>query len=173
MKKYSIRDATLDDFNIIKKLNDDFETFTSPIDLARIENLHNRSTYHRVIEHQSQEATNSNLQVVGFLLTLPPATDYSSQNYQWFDRRYKNFLYVDRIIIDGSLQGVGLGRKLYEDLFKYAKEHKIGYICCEYNIVPANPKSANFHRSFGFQQVGTLSDDNLSKVVSMQIAKSM
>ena len=143
------------------------------MDLPRIENLHNRSAYHKVIETTSKDPLDSSLQVVGFILALPPETDYSSQNYLWFDQRYTNFLYVDRIVIDKSLQGAGLGRMLYNALFEYAREQKVGYVCCEYNLVPANPKSANFHQSFGFQQVGLLSDDAHTKVVSMQIAKGM
>ena len=37
--------------------------------------------------------------LVGFVLCLYPQKDYSSLNYAWFNDRYNQFLYVDRIAI--------------------------------------------------------------------------
>ncbi|GAA6186526.1 MULTISPECIES: GNAT family N-acetyltransferase [Alteromonadaceae] len=169
MFEFHIRDAVQDDFSEIKRLNDKFVHFTSPMELARIEQLHNLSAYHRVIEQHDKQT--SEVSTVGFLLAMKPATDYSSDNYQWFDLRYKHFLYVDRVVIDSTAQGKGLGKKLYDDLFCFALKHRIELICCEYNLIPANPISANFHQSYGFHQVGRLDADDKSKVVSMQIVK--
>ncbi|GAA0859833.1 GNAT family N-acetyltransferase [Aliiglaciecola litoralis] len=173
MTEFVIRKATLNDFGQIKKLNDDFVNFTSPMDLPKLEQLHNISAYHRVIESHSAEATAGDNKVVGFMLVMAPKCQYQSENYQWFDRRYQNFLYVDRVVIDKSVQGIGLGRRLYDDLFHHARTYKIGHICAEFNLIPANPISAAYHKSFGFHQVGRLSNDDQSKVVSMQIANAM
>lgn len=172
MKKFVVRDATLNDFAQIKQLNDDFVEFTSPMNLAKLEQLHNHSAYHRVIASQPNEK-GGEAKVYGFLLAFEPSADYQSDNFQWFDRRYKNFLYVDRIVIDRGIQGAGLGRRLYDDIFSFARNHKIGHICCEYNLIPPNPISAAFHQSFGFHQVGELSNDTQTKIVSMQIANAM
>lgn len=172
MKKFEVRDATINDFAQIKQLNDDFVEFTSPMDLAKIEQLNNHSVYHRVIETKPSDKDES-AKVCGFLLAFEPSADYQSENFKWFDLRYKNFLYVDRIVVDRSIQGVGVGRYLYDDIFRFAKSRKIGHICCEYNLIPPNPISAAFHQSFGFQQVGELSNETQTKVVSMQIASAM
>ncbi|GAC13635.1 GNAT family N-acetyltransferase [Aliiglaciecola lipolytica] len=171
MAEFQIRDTTRNDFVSIKRLNDDFVKFTSPMDLARIEQLHNLSAYHRVIEQVNQQSSEKS--IVGFLLAMRPATEYLSDNYQWFDLRYKNFLYIDRVVIAASMHGIGLGRRLYDDIFAFARSQKIGHLCCEYNLIPANPVSAAFHQSYDFHQVGRLHSDDQSKIVSMQIANAM
>lgn len=184
MTEFRIRNAKLNDFKFIEQLNDNFVQFTSPMDLARVEHLHNRCAYHKVIEklpkndvHNGHDTLKENAvsvpSIVGFLMAMAPKTEYDSENYRWFDLRYKNFLYVDRIVIDQTLHGIGLGKMLYDDLFKFARDKKIGHICCEYNLIPANPISADFHQSFGFHQVGRLSSEDHSKVVSMQLANAM
>ncbi|MDO6694875.1 GNAT family N-acetyltransferase [Aliiglaciecola sp. 3_MG-2023] len=169
MLEFQFRDALEEDFSAIKRLNDKFVHFTSPMDLPRIQQLDELSCYHRVIEqHDHQTSTTS---IVGFLLAMAPEADYASENYQWFDQRYKNFVYVDRIVVDSSLQGRGLGKDLYNDLFRAAKEQGFSSICCEYNLKPVNFASAHFHHSFGFCQVGSLQSEDGSKVVSMQMAE--
>ena len=40
--------------------------------------------------------------VAGFLIALHPGKDYHSLNYKWFEKRYKSFIYVDRIVIGSS-----------------------------------------------------------------------
>ena len=37
--------------------------------------------------------------LVGFVVCLPPKTEYGSLNYAWFNQRYNEFLYVDRIAV--------------------------------------------------------------------------
>ena len=58
--------------------------------------------------------------VSGFLIALQPGKDYQSVNYKWFEKRYKSFLYVDRIVIGSKYQGCGIGRSLYNDLKVFA-----------------------------------------------------
>ena len=55
-------------------------------------------------------------QIAGFLLLLPPETEYDSKNYQWFDERYEDYVYVDRIAIAASARGKGVGTALYLSL---------------------------------------------------------
>ena len=43
--------------------------------------------------------------VAGFLIALHPGKDYHSLNYKWFEKRYKSFIYVDRIVIGSSYRG--------------------------------------------------------------------
>ncbi len=172
MKEFIVRDATLNDFDQIKHLNDDFVDFTSPMDLAKIEQLHNQSGYHKVIQSCSNDNAHD-AKISGFLLAFAPSADYQSENYVWFDQRYRNFMYVDRIVVDRTKQGAGLGKRLYDDLFNFARKRKIAHICCEYNLIPANPISAAFHSTYGFQQVGQLSNEAQTKIVSMQIANAM
>ena len=104
--------------------------------------------------------------IVGFLIALHPGKDYHSLNYKWFEKRYKSFIYVDRIVIASSYQGNGLGKSFYNDLALFAK-NKTNDITCEVNIRPKNEGSMIFHKKYGFYEVGTQTTENGKKEVSL------
>ena len=62
------------------------------MDLARLELLHSLSCYHKV-------ACTSGGTVVAFILAFSPGSSYDSKNYAWFNQRYKEFVYVDRVVV--------------------------------------------------------------------------
>lgn len=160
MSQLQIRDVQTSDFNDIKRLNDNFVHFTSPMSLDRISALDKLSFYHRVICEDQQ--------ILGFLLVMNDGCSYDSENYQWFAQRLAKFAYIDRIVIDRSLQGKKLGQKLYLNLFDFAQQKGIEVACCEYNLLPENPISANFHAQFGFEELDQLTSNDGKKVLSMQ-----
>lgn len=90
---------------------------------------------------------------LGFLLTLGPDTDYASKNYQWFDERFEDFIYIDRIAIAPGARGRGLGALLYQHAFD-ALSGKALLMGCEVNTAPPNPGSLRFHERLGFAQIG-------------------
>ena len=112
MSTPNIRPVIIDDFVAIELLNHSVVDLTSPMDAARIQQLHAMSSYHRVIVQDSQ--------IVAFLLVLGPDCGYDSMNYQWFDQRYDEFSYIDRIVVRDGFRDQGLGTILYEDLFVWA-----------------------------------------------------
>ena len=75
--------------------------------------------------------------MLGFVICLPPGTDYGSLNYAWFDERYDAFVYVDRIAVAEVHRNKGVGSHL----------------------------SMRFHERFAFEEVGVLHHD--AKSVSM------
>lgn len=93
-------------------------------------------------------------ELLGFLLALEPGADYASENYRWFSERSTDFLYVDRIVVDPSAHGRGIGRGLYEQAFAVAAEGERARVCCEVNTLPPNPESMAFHERLGFTEVG-------------------
>jgi len=139
------RDATPADFPAILTLNHTFVAVLSPLDQARLAHLHAQAALHRVIERDGE--------VLAFALTLREAADYDSPNYRWFAARYPRFLYMDRIVVSASAQGLGAGRQLYRDVYLYALGHALPVLVCEYDIAPPNPASARFHASLGFREV--------------------
>lgn len=141
------RDATPADFPAILALNHAFVAVLSPLDEARLAHLHAQAAQHRVVERDGD--------VLAFLLTLREAADYDSPNYRWFAARYPQFLYVDRIVVGASAQGLGAGRRLYRDAYQHALGHALPVLVCEYDIAPPNPASARFHTGLGFCEVGT------------------
>lgn len=155
-----IRDAALADFPAILALNAAAVQFTSPLDLLRLQRLHAQAAYHRVVE--------SGGGAVAFLLALREGGDYDSPNYRWFGQRYRDFLYIDRIVVDAAQQGQGLGVALYADLLAFAADTGATRLTCEFDLEPPNPVSARFHQRFGFNEVGTQWLAGGKKRVSLQ-----
>jgi len=157
-----IRDATETDFDRIVDLNAASSHLTSAMNPARLASLHAQSAYHRV--------TCVGDNVAGFLLVFDQNASYDSVNYRWFVERYEHFLYIDRIVVDESYRGAGLGSALYRDLFEFARDSGVQMITCEYNRFPLNAVSREFHASFGFSEVGTQWLEGGKKQVSQQMA---
>ena len=160
-----LRDATESDFGAIVRLNLESEHFMSAMGLERLRQLHAQSACCRVVDEPGAG-------VVAFLLAFREGSAYDSENYRWFAGRRDSFLYIDRIAVAKSHQGNGLGKQLYEDLFRFAREHRVPRITCEFDIEPANEVSARFHARFGFREVGSRSVSYADKRVAMQEASS-
>jgi len=101
----------------------------------------------------------------GFMILFTPGADYSSLNYRWFSAQYPSFLYVDRIVVDGSFRGSGVGRALYEDGITLSSEINAPVFTCEVNEEPPNPGSMAFHQRMGFEAVGRQATDGGEKRV--------
>ena len=91
--------------------------------------------------------------LLGFVICLPPKTAYGSLNYLWFNERYDDFLYVDRIAVSTANRNQKIGSKLYQAVIDTAS--KIGVpIAAEVNLRPPNPDSVRFHQRHGFTEIG-------------------
>jgi predicted GNAT superfamily acetyltransferase len=91
--------------------------------------------------------------LLGFVICLPPKTAYGSLNYLWFNERYDDFLYVDRIAVSTANRNQKIGSKLYQAVIDTAS--KIGVpIAAEVNLRPPNPDSVRFHQRHGFIEIG-------------------
>ena len=102
--------------------------------------------------------------LAGLLVAFEPGTTYTSTNYQWFDDRSDDFIYVDRIVVAPAAKGQGIGRAFYQRLAA-AYVGSARQMTCEVNLDPPNESSMAFHRRMGFVQVGTKLDG--SKTVSL------
>lgn len=89
--------------------------------------------------------------VAGFCILLDPGTTYASENYRWFDARYGDFWYLDRVAIDEPFRNRGLGGLLYAEVERRARAPMIAL---EVNVRPRNEGSLRFHRRQGFVEVG-------------------
>ena len=158
-----IRDAGEGDDAAIVALNTAEVRHTSPMDADRLRQLASLSAYHRVATRDGR--------VVAFLLAMRAGADYRNDNFAWFTARYRDFLYVDRIVVDAAAQGHRLGSRLYADLFAFARERGIPRITCEFNVVPPNEPSRLFHERHGFVETGRQWLDEGRKQVSMQVVE--
>ncbi|MDB4120725.1 GNAT family N-acetyltransferase [Gammaproteobacteria bacterium] len=92
-------------------------------------------------------------EVIGFIICIRESSSYGSENYKFFNKKLKKFLYVDRVAIDKKYRRVGLGKAIYDDIFIQAKKESLP-IALEVNTQPINQPSLNFHEKLGFDQVG-------------------
>ena len=86
---------------------------------------------------------------------------YWSENYKFFTKRLKKFLYVDRVAIDERHRRAGLGKAIYENIFAQARNDNLP-VALEVNTQPVNQPSLNFHEKMGFDQIGSKDFDDHS-----------
>lgn len=156
-----IRQVKKEDYPRILYLNEDLVNFLSPLDQEDLEKLVEEAEFFQVIEVEGQ--------VEAFLIALREGKSYTSVNYLWFSKNYENFLYIDRVVVSREYMRKGLGRKLYSYIFD--REKDVAYITAEIDIEPINQVSLDFHKSFGFKEVGRQTIKNGEKTVSLQLAK--
>ena len=157
-----IRDAQPRDFPAIVRLNLESEHFLSRMDAARLEQLAAQCACLRVADCEGD--------VAAFLLAFAPQAAYDSENFRWFVERYRSFLYIDRIAVAAARRGSGLGARLYDDLFAFARAGGFDRVVAEFDVDPPNPVSAHLHARFGFREVGARSVSYAGKRVAMQEA---
>jgi predicted GNAT superfamily acetyltransferase len=161
MSTIHIRNAGRNDLENLLALNQANLPHVGSISMLDFEHLHNQAAYFRVAELDRQRA--------GFLIALEPEADYNSLNFLWFQRHYKAFIYIDRIIIAPEARRQRMAFRLYRDLEHFAVQRKIPIMACEYNLRPKNELSRQFHEKYGFTEVGTQETENGEKTVSLQI----
>ncbi len=138
-----IRSFIADDLSWTHALNEEHAIELSSLTRDGFTGLIDKAAYIRVAGKEA-----------GLLIAYDQKGEYSSINFRWFCANYENFLYVDRIVISKEARGQGIARKLYGDLFTFAKAKGYERIVCEVNSAPPNPASDVFHASLGFQIVG-------------------
>ena len=87
---------------------------------------------------------------IGFAVVMNNNSNYKSLNYQYFKRKYTDFLYVDRVAVVDKAQRMGVGSSMYKKLYELNSEVPIP-ICCEVNTIPLNQQSLDFHSKQKFK----------------------
>jgi uncharacterized protein len=124
-------------------LNNASATETSPLDAGKLGAMIAQARVATIVAPDA-----------AFLLAFDQDADYDSPNFLWFRERFDRFLYVDRVIVGEAYRRLGLGRLLYEDLFRRAEVLGHPLIACEVNSLPPNPVSDAFHAGLGFVEAG-------------------
>lgn len=145
-KKILIRDAEPRDYDFILNVNEVNVEVLSPMPMERMLWLRDMCDMFVVAEVDGVAAA--------FLMAMREGQPYDSENYVWFSRKYPEFLYIDRIVIDEPYRSMGLGRMLYDAVKKRAAQSGLNVVTCEVDTIPYNGPSLKFHEAMGFREVG-------------------
>lgn len=146
----------------VLQLNEDLVHFLSHLDMNSLVKLGNMAEMFKVVQIEGK--------VEAFLIALREGKKYGSLNYKWFSENFDKFLYVDRIVVSEKCHKMGIGKLIYDEVFKHAKETGIKTVTAEIDIMPENPVSLKFHAAFGFKEVGKQFVAGGKKQVSLQAA---
>ncbi len=147
----SIRALSDADLDVCVALNNGSIPAVSETDAARMQRLVETALLSLVVERVGDG------ELLGFCVNFGPGADYGSVNYRWFDERYDDYTYLDRIVISPAARNLGLGAELYA-----AVEERIAptpWLLCEVNLRPRNDGSLRFHHRIGFVEVGQQETD--------------
>ena len=145
-KKIVIRNAEPKDYDFILKVNEINVEVLSPMPEERMLWIADMCEIFVVAEVDGEPAA--------FLMALREGKEYDSENYVFFSKKYPNFLYIDRIVIDEPYRSAGLGRALYDYVKEHARKTGVGVVTCEVDTIPYNGPSLKFHEAMGFKEVG-------------------
>lgn len=157
MTAISIRDMRAHDLDWVLHANNGATPHVGELDAAKLAALFHECSVARVAE--------ANGRPVGAVMCLSPGAPYTSENYLWFQRRYEDFLYIDRIFVEPSA-AAGVGQLIYRDLERFA-DGRCAMLACEVNERPPNPVSIAFHKKCGFEPVGRQTTEGGAKAVVM------
>ncbi|MDC3155235.1 GNAT family N-acetyltransferase [Pelagibacteraceae bacterium] len=159
---HNLRNVKIDDLKDIIEINEESIPAVNTVSLMQFKSFLRDSIYFKVVTNHSQK-------ICGFLLVLPSGLEYDSLNYKWFSSRYEKFAYIDRIAISKNWRNKGMGKSLYTDLENTLKDYNL--IACEFNVIPLNLVSKQFHESLDYENVGFQLTENGTKKVSLMTKK--
>ena len=151
-RSYASKDL---DESAVLALNRAFQTETSPLDSVQLRHFLQQA-FHVGLCDKGRDA---------FLFALEQDAVSSSPNFLWFKARYPRFVYIDRVVVAPSKRGMGLARRLYEELFAAAADGGHVLVTCEVNVRPPNRASDAFHSALHFRAVGRAEIADGEKVV--------
>jgi len=140
-----IRDVREHELDSVLALNNNAGLAILPLDSARVHDFFERAEYFRVAERDGNLA--------GFLVGFGSGVGHDSSNYAWFQARYPEFFYIDRIVVASRRRGGGVGRAFYADVQSYA-ELRYPQLACEVFLDHGADPALLFHGSFGFREIG-------------------
>lgn len=114
-----------------------------------------RTTLEFLVEHSLYSFAIGTKSLLAFCITFGPGAPYTSVNYQWFSKKYSDFVYLDRIVVSEQMRNKSLGANLYSAIeTRMRNDNCAPLLTCEVNLNPPNLGSIRFHKRIGFQEVG-------------------
>ena len=158
---FRIRDAGVDDLDVVLELNRAAGVSVAPLDRSALLDDFATASYFRVAEQDGR--------VAGFLIGTDHAAAAGNAGFRWFRERHRAFVYIDRIVVATPFRGLGLGRVMYADLTSYA-EVRVPVLGCQVSLEPADSASLLFHATLGFHEVAQLTPAEGGRIGVMERA---
>lgn len=153
-----IEHVTAEDLAGILALNEAAVPHVNNIDFEQVQWFAKNANFFRVASVERHLA--------GFLIGLRPGLDYASENYCWFSANYRDFAYVDRVVVDPAFRRRGVATRLYDEFAKSLRDD-VAVMTCEVNTRPANESSMRYHELLGFVLVATQETEGGAKEVAL------
>ena len=141
---------THSDFDSIVHLNQNALEGVGPLDNESLSLLVKMSDQALVVDDEGD--------IAGFVITLPPGTEYDSSRYRWFeDKLVDDYVYLDRIVVSDQHRREGVASRLYDEVE--------GELPIALEVYETNDVSLAFHESRGFEEVGALTDNGTTNLM--------
>jgi len=137
--------APLTDPKILETINNAGVPQVSPIDYTKASWLLAHTALARLALLEEKPA--------GMVVVLDAHCGLDSEYYAWFTGRYRNFYYIDRVVVLDWARRRGVARALYDEVEALAQAQQAAIVTEVYSQ-PANLPSLQLHASLGFQPVG-------------------
>jgi predicted GNAT superfamily acetyltransferase len=145
IEKVNLHIATLDDAGVLATMNN-----SAVPDVNRIDDRKARW----LIAHARLSASAAlDGRAAGVIVVLDDTAALSSEYFQWFTARYRNFLYIDRVIVAAWARRQGVATRLYREVDRLANEHHLA-VASEVYCDPPNAPSLAFHAKMGYMEIG-------------------
>ena len=152
----AIRQMRPEDYETVLELNAKSVVHLAPLSLELLSGLVTQSEWSLVIAEDAR--------VLAFMIVLLPGANYESANYRWFENRFAEFSYVDRVVVDEAHRRSGIASLLYDEI-----EHiTTSRVVLEVHTRPSNLASMAFHRRRGYEVVGSLAHPNGVEVAMLE-----
>lgn len=146
-----IRDMTHTDFDSIVHLNQNALEGVGPLDRESLSLLVKMADQALVVEESDGD-------IAGFVITVPPGAEYDSSRYRWFeDTLVEDYVYLDRIVVSEDHRREGVASRLYEEIE--------ADLPIALEVYETNDVSIAFHESRGFAEVGSLDHDGKTNLM--------
>lgn len=146
-----IRDMTHTDFDSIVHLNQNALEGVGPLDRESLSLLVKMADQALVVEESDGD-------IAGFVITVPPGAEYDSSRYRWFeDTLVDDYVYLDRIVVSEDHRREGVASRLYEEIE--------ADLPIALEVYETNDVSLAFHESRGFAEVGSLDHDGKTNLM--------
>lgn len=147
-----IRPIRQHDFDTIVELNQDALEGVGALDHEGLSLLVKQADQALVLEQSGD--------VAGFVITLPPGAVYDSSRYAWFEERYDEYVYLDRIVVSRDHRRTGVASKLYD-----AVEADLPVAL---EVYDTNEPSLEFHDRRGYRPVGELEHNGKNNLMLLR-----